>query len=125
MGRGVGRNQILSGPAGMAAGDGTRGLYLSNQPRLAQRRTLRPDAAKPPRRVIDTCEYCGGVRTGKSGFLPAFLKIAQGSLKELETHLLIAARAEIVKKSEIATLLAQSESVGKLLRALMRKLARY
>ena len=54
-----------------------------------------------------------------------FLKIAQGSLKELETHLLIAERAEIVKKSEIATLLAQSESVGKLLRALMRKLARY
>src|SRR5436305_1244820 len=71
MGRGVGRNQILSGPAGMAAGDGTRGLYLSNQPRLAQRRTLRPDVANPPRRVIDTCEYCGGVRTGKSGFLPA------------------------------------------------------
>jgi len=51
-----------------------------------------------------------------------FLKIAQGSLKELETHLLLAERIEITRMDEIASLLAQSESVGKLLRALMRKL---
>jgi four helix bundle protein len=52
-----------------------------------------------------------------------FLKIAQGSLKELETHLLIAQRIEIAEASVVETLLTQSESVGKLLRALMRKIS--
>ena len=52
-----------------------------------------------------------------------FLKIAQGSLKELETHLLIAARVEIAAERQLAPLLTQAESVGKLLRALLRKLA--
>jgi four helix bundle protein len=51
-----------------------------------------------------------------------FLKIAQGSLKELETHLLIAQRIGIVNAPTVESLLAQSESIGKLLRALMRKL---
>jgi four helix bundle protein len=51
-----------------------------------------------------------------------FLKIAQGSLKELETHLLIAERVDIATKPEIAFVLARCESVGKLLRALIRKL---
>jgi four helix bundle protein len=52
-----------------------------------------------------------------------FLKIAQGSLKELETHLMIAARAEIAAERQLAPLLTQAESVGKLLRALLRRLA--
>jgi four helix bundle protein len=51
-----------------------------------------------------------------------FLKIAQGSLKELETHILIAERIGLAKKADLLPLLTQSESVGKLLRALMRKL---
>lgn len=51
-----------------------------------------------------------------------FLKFAQGSLKELETHLLIAERIEIARDVELAPLMTQCESVGKLLRALMRKL---
>ena len=51
-----------------------------------------------------------------------FLKVAQGSLKELETHLLIAERIEIVSGEQLAPLLAQCESVGKLLRRLMRRL---
>src|SRR5687767_5648614 len=51
-----------------------------------------------------------------------FLKIAQGSLKELETHLLIAQRIETAEASAVEPLLTQSESIGKLLRALMRKL---
>jgi four helix bundle protein len=51
-----------------------------------------------------------------------FLKIAQGSVKELETHLLLAERVEIARKEEIAPLLKECESVGKLLRALIRKL---
>jgi four helix bundle protein len=52
-----------------------------------------------------------------------FLKIAQGSLKELETHILLAERIEIASRRETTPLLAQAESIGKLLRALLRKLA--
>ncbi len=51
-----------------------------------------------------------------------FLRIAQGSLKELETHLMIADRIGIAQNENVGTLLSQCESVGKLLRALIRKL---
>jgi len=52
-----------------------------------------------------------------------FLRIAQGSLKELETHLLVARRVEIAAAASVEPLLAQCESVGKLLRLLVRKMA--
>ncbi|RWN26503.1 MAG: four helix bundle protein [Mesorhizobium sp.] len=52
-----------------------------------------------------------------------FLRIAQGSLKELETQLLIAERIGIAPKATSGPLLASPESVGKLLRLLIRKLA--
>jgi four helix bundle protein len=55
-------------------------------------------------------------------FYGHFLKVAQGSLKELETHLLIAQRIGIGSAGELDGLLAASESVGKLLRLLIRKL---
>jgi four helix bundle protein len=51
-----------------------------------------------------------------------FLRIAQGSLKELETHLLIAQQIDIASPSSVDPLLAQCASVGKLLRALMRSI---
>lgn len=57
------------------------------------------------------------------GSYQQFLRIAQGSLKELETHLLIAQRAGIAPKAATESLLANAESVGKLLRLLIRKLA--
>lgn len=50
------------------------------------------------------------------------LRIAQGSLKELETHLTIARRIGIVGDEPVASALERSESVGKLLRLLIRKL---
>ncbi|TPK99438.1 MULTISPECIES: four helix bundle protein [unclassified Mesorhizobium] len=56
------------------------------------------------------------------GSYQQFLRIAQGSLKELETQLLIAERIGIASQAT-AQLLAGTESVGKLLRLLIRKLA--
>ncbi len=53
-----------------------------------------------------------------------FLRIAQGSLKELETHLLLAERVEIRDGARCAVLLERCESVGKLLRSLIRSLQR-
>ena len=52
-----------------------------------------------------------------------FLRIAQGSVKELETHLLIAERVGIDTRDTIMPMLDRCESVGKLLRLLIRKLA--
>jgi four helix bundle protein len=54
-----------------------------------------------------------------------FLKIAQGSLKELETHLLIASRIGLADKEVAEALLAKADRVGKILRGLIRKLSRH
>lgn len=51
-----------------------------------------------------------------------FLQIAQGSLKELETHLILASRVELATDREISPVLEQSEKVGKMLRALIRSI---
>jgi len=51
-----------------------------------------------------------------------FLRIAQGSLKELETHLLLAQRVELLPTENADSTLKQCESVGKLLRPLIRSL---
>ena len=51
-----------------------------------------------------------------------FLYIAQGSLKELETHLLLSQRVELESPQNISPILKQCESVGRLLTALIRAL---
>ncbi|PRD41195.1 diversity-generating retroelement protein bAvd family protein [Phyllobacterium phragmitis] len=57
------------------------------------------------------------------GSYQQFLRIAQGSLKEVETHLLIAERLGFSKKEVVARMMAMSESIGKLLRLLIRRLS--
>lgn len=56
------------------------------------------------------------------GYYIQFLRLAQGSLKELETHLLIAQRVEIADSAETAPLLDAADRLGKILRGLIRKL---
>ena len=53
-----------------------------------------------------------------------FLRVAQGSLKELETHLILAARVGLISDGLLAQVLKQSEGIGKMLRALIRSLER-
>ena len=53
-----------------------------------------------------------------------FLRVAQGSLKELETHLILAARVGLISNSLIAQVLKDSEGLGKMLRALIRSIER-
>ena len=57
------------------------------------------------------------------GSYQQFLKIAQGSLKELETHLLISQRIGLASAEAVKPLMTDSESIGKLLQLLIRKLA--
>jgi len=51
-----------------------------------------------------------------------FLSMAAGSLKELETHLLIAIRLKYVAESQLSTALTFSDEVGRMLTALTRTL---
>ena len=50
------------------------------------------------------------------------LRIAQGSLKELETHLLLAERVEVTAIGTTEGPLSKCESIGKMLRLLIRSL---
>jgi four helix bundle protein len=53
-----------------------------------------------------------------------YLRVAQGSLKELETHLLLAERVGVIAKPDIGLPLAQCEVIGKMVRSLIRSLQR-
>ena len=51
-----------------------------------------------------------------------FLRMSQGSLKELETHLLLAQRVQIARPADTDNLLADAQELGKMLRSLIRTL---
>jgi four helix bundle protein len=51
-----------------------------------------------------------------------FLRIAQGSLKELETHVLLSARVEIAAQEAVEPILACCEELGRMIGAMIRSL---
>ena len=51
-----------------------------------------------------------------------FLRISQGSLKELETHLILAEQVGLLTSGKVQPLFASSDEVGRMLRALIRSL---
>jgi four helix bundle protein len=57
-----------------------------------------------------------------TGSFVQHLRISQGSLKEMETHLLLADRVGIMPEQDLQPVLAQCESLGKMIRALIRSL---
>ena len=52
-----------------------------------------------------------------------FIRIAQGSLKELETHLILAERVGFCVAADTEGLLAEADEIGRMLRALVSKLS--
>ena len=53
-----------------------------------------------------------------------FLRIAHGSLKELETHLILASRVGATSAVSIEGILADADELGKMLQGLLASLAR-
>lgn len=53
-----------------------------------------------------------------------FLRVAQGSLKELETHLLLAERVGVTPAGSTRDLMQRCEGLGKMLRTYIRALQR-
>jgi four helix bundle protein len=62
-------------------------------------------------------------RNGAGSYV-AFLRNAQGSLKELETHLILSQRLKFGKFETAAQLLARCDSIGRMLVGLVRSLRR-
>jgi four helix bundle protein len=59
-----------------------------------------------------------------SGSFVQFLRISQGSLKELETHLILAGRVRLAPVAEVEALLQECDELGKMLRSLIRSIQR-
>ncbi|NEO47745.1 MAG: four helix bundle protein [Moorea sp. SIO4A3] len=51
-----------------------------------------------------------------------FLRIAQGSLKELETHLFLSVRVKLATSGAINPIIDECEALGRMLRSLIRSL---
>jgi four helix bundle protein len=75
--------------------------------------TLRAAASVP-------ANIAEGYGRGSTGSYLQFLKIARGSLKELETHLLLAQRVGALQAGQVDVILKKLEGVGKMLNALIR-----
>lgn len=61
---------------------------------------------------------------GTQGAFASFLRIARGSLREVKTHLMLAARVGIVRPEQVEHLLIDSEEIGRMLHALIAKVRR-
>jgi four helix bundle protein len=59
-----------------------------------------------------------------AGAFVQFLRAAQGSLKELETHLLLASRVGCTNETTAHPILERCDEVGRMLRSLIRSLQR-
>jgi len=56
------------------------------------------------------------------GVFVQFLRISQGSVKELETHIAICRRVDLLDEAASSRILEQCDEIGRMLRALIRKL---
>lgn len=77
---------------------------------------IRRSAASVPANIA---EGYGRDSTGAYGH---FLRNAQGSIKELETHLMLSRRVGLVSAESEAVLLARADEIGRMLRALIRSI---
>ena len=77
---------------------------------------IRRSAASVPANIAE-----GNGREGHGEYIQ-FLRITQGSLKELETHILLSQRVGLIMQQDADPMLDKAEIVGKMLRALIRSI---
>ena len=77
---------------------------------------IRRSAASVPANIAE------GYGRESTGSFVQYLRISQGSLKELETHLLLAERVGTAKQADVGPVPDQCETAGKILRGLIRSL---
>ena len=79
---------------------------------------LRRSAVSIPANIAE------GYGRDSTGSYLQFLKIAQGSLKELETHLILSTRLGFAPEEEVDAALSRCSTIGKMLRSLIRSIQR-
>ncbi len=57
-----------------------------------------------------------------TGSFIQFLRVAQGSLKELETHLILSGRIVLMREVDAVRLLEQADEIGRMVRSMVRSL---
>ena len=77
---------------------------------------IRRSASSVPANIAE-----GYGRDGRREFVH-FLRLAQGSLKELETHLLLSQRVGLAPAGQVEPILDHTDRLGKMLRSLYRTL---
>jgi four helix bundle protein len=77
---------------------------------------IRRAAASVPANIAE-----GYGRDSKGAYVQ-FLRIAQGSLKELETHVLLSERLSLASGEKVKPLLSTCDTVGRMLRSLIRSI---
>jgi four helix bundle protein len=75
---------------------------------------IRRAAASVPANIAE------GYGRESAGSYVQFMKNAQGSLKELETHLLLVQKVELLDTAASEPALARADAVGRMLRGLIR-----
>jgi four helix bundle protein len=75
---------------------------------------IRRAAASVPANIAE------GYGRNSTGQYVQFLRTAQGSLKELETHLLLAARVDLVEQDSVEPLLNRADDIGRMLQSLAK-----
>jgi four helix bundle protein len=76
---------------------------------------VRRSAASVPANIAE------GFGRETSGSFAQFLRNAQGSLKEFETHVLLAVRVELLDRKAADAILSRSDDIGRMLGSLIRK----
>jgi four helix bundle protein len=79
---------------------------------------LRRSAVSIPANIAE------GYGRDSTGSYLQFLKVAQGSLKELETHLILSTRLGFAPEEEVDAALSRCSTIGKMLRSLIRSIQR-
>ena len=72
--------------------------------------------------VSNPANIAEGYGRDQTGSFVQFLRIAQGSARELETHLILAERIRLVDQQAVTPLQELCERVSKMLRSLIRSL---
>ena len=79
---------------------------------------IRRSAASIPANIAE------GYGRESPGSYAHHLRIAQGSLKEFETHLVLASRVDLISDESIAPHMAAADEIGRMLRSLIRSIER-
>jgi 23S rRNA-intervening sequence protein len=107
-------DQVLSRLARMAERNGDRRERLPPDAELAQGGTLWPDHASRRAATSIPANIPEGYGRHSTGSYVQFLKIAQGSLQELETHLILVSPIDITTEA-VEPVLLQTDDLGKAL----------